>query len=99
MARRELGPYRDGVLFLQRLVLLLLRLLGLTRNGSDEAATASPRPSASVEPLDGGSATDSRTAVLETLWCEPGQHEWTRARTSGRKPLACPDHRRARPKP
>ena len=27
-----------------------------------------------------------------TLWCEAGQHEWTRPVQRGPKPITCPDH-------
>ena len=35
----------------------------------------------------------SREAVVQRLWCEAGQHDWSRVAVPGRKPSACPDHR------
>ena len=32
------------------------------------------------------------TDEMETLFCERGQHDWSRERKRGKKPLNCPEH-------
>lgn len=52
--------------------------------------TATTQPEASPEIAD--SMPMPKTGAEQRLWCEAGQHHWTRPARRGRKPSSCPQH-------
>lgn len=76
-----LSPFR---LVLAPLRHLLKRVPGVTTEESapTRAPTSVPRRRTAGAPKAG----------KQTLWCEPGGHNWTRAAKPGRKPKACSRH-------
>ena len=70
------------------IVLAALKRL-FTRPGTTTTPVASPPRAA---PARAARTRAGTAAGAQTLWCEPGAHNWTRPAKPGRKPKACARH-------
>jgi len=80
--------------FLRPAAAVLNAVTSHLRHGPPAAADPSPRPQAKAAASAQPSVARAVPAKkgVQTLLCEVGQHEWTRAAAPGRKPKACPAH-------